>query len=48
MNYDKWKLETPTQSNEPTYCCESCNEEIGIMNESPIKEVCITCYKLDY
>lgn len=50
MNYDDWKLMTPSESNEDEkeIFCESCNEEICMMNQSKITEICINCYKLLY
>lgn len=47
MNYDNWKLATPETSEETDKCCESCNDPIGIMNESYVPELCETCYKLE-
>lgn len=50
MDYDNWKLQTHPETEEDESCkvCESCNDEIHLMNESKIDELCINCYKLIY
>lgn len=49
-NYDEWKFQSFPETEEDESCkvCESCNEPIGLMNESKISELCIDCYNLIY